>query len=141
MKNLLYVFADQWRYHAFGFSKEDSVATPNMDAFASSSLFCSQAVSTYPLCSPHRAALITGKHPLNLGFWTNCKIGLRDHIHLESNEITISDVLHDNGYLNDDQHESLSHDCTRIIKILTSIVKTMRQKLGKDNHEPLIVNH
>ena len=50
-------------------------------------------------------------------------------------------LLHDNGYLNDDQHESLSHDCTRIIKILTSIVKTMRQKLGKDNHEPLIVNH
>ena len=100
MKNLLYVFADQWRYHAFGFSKEDSVATPNMDAFASSSLFCSQAVSTYPLCSPHRAALITGKHPLNLGFWTNCKIGLRDHIHLESNETTISDVLHDNGYYN-----------------------------------------
>ena len=50
-------------------------------------------------------------------------------------------LLHDNGYLNDNQHESLSHDCTRIIKILTSIVKTMRQKLGKDNHEPLIVNH
>ena len=50
-------------------------------------------------------------------------------------------LLHDNGYLNDDQHESLSHDCTRIIKILTSIVKTLRQKLGKDNHEPLIVNH
>lgn len=41
-------------------------------------------------------------------------------------------LLHDNGYLNDDQHESLSHDCTRIIKILTSIVKTMRQKLGKE---------
>ena len=41
-------------------------------------------------------------------------------------------LFHDNGYLNDDQFESLSHDCTRIIKILTSIVKTMRQKLGKN---------
>lgn len=49
-------------------------------------------------------------------------------------------LLRDNGYLNDEQFESLSHDCTRIIKILTSIVKTMRQKLGKDNHEPLTVN-
>lgn len=38
-------------------------------------------------------------------------------------------ILHDNGYLNDDQFGSLSHDCTRIIKILTSVVKTMRQKL------------
>ncbi len=42
-------------------------------------------------------------------------------------------LLHDNGYLNDEQFNSLSHDCTRIIKILTSIVKTMRQKLGKGN--------
>lgn len=41
-------------------------------------------------------------------------------------------LLHDNGYLNDEQFNSLSHDCTRIIKILTSIVKTMRQKLGKE---------
>ena len=41
-------------------------------------------------------------------------------------------ILHDNGCLNDDQFESLGHDCTRIIKILTSIVKTMRQKLGKE---------
>lgn len=50
-------------------------------------------------------------------------------------------LLHDNGYLNDEQHESLCHDCTRIIKVLTSIVKTMREKLGKDNRESLTVNH
>ena len=100
MKNLIYVFADQWRYHAYGFAGEDNVSTPSMDAFAAASLFCSQAVSTYPLCSPHRAALLTGKHPLNTGFWTNCKIGLRDHIHIEDGEILISDVLHDAGYYN-----------------------------------------
>ena len=38
-------------------------------------------------------------------------------------------LLHDNGYLNDDQFESLSHDIQRILKILTSIVKTMNQKV------------
>lgn len=38
-------------------------------------------------------------------------------------------LLHDNGYLNDDQFESLSHDMQRILKILTSIVKTMNQKV------------
>lgn len=44
-------------------------------------------------------------------------------------------LLHDNGYLNDDQFNSLSHDCTRIVKILTSIVKTMREKIdNKKNH-------
>jgi four helix bundle protein len=41
-------------------------------------------------------------------------------------------LLHDNGYLNDDQFESLSHDMQRILKVLTSIVKTMRQKTGKE---------
>ena len=40
-------------------------------------------------------------------------------------------LLHDNGYLNDDQFQSLSNDLTRILKLLTSIVKTMRQKVGK----------
>lgn len=44
-------------------------------------------------------------------------------------------LLYDNGYLNDEQFESLSHDCTRIVKILTSIVKTMKTKIDeKNNH-------
>ena len=38
-------------------------------------------------------------------------------------------LLHDNGYLNDDQFESLNKDLTRILKLLTSIVKTMNQKV------------
>lgn len=38
-------------------------------------------------------------------------------------------LLHDNGYLNDEQFESLSHDMQRILKILTSIVKTLNQKV------------
>ena len=39
------------------------------------------------------------------------------------------DLLHDNGYLNDDQFESLNHDIQRILKVLTSIVKTLNQKV------------
>ncbi len=38
-------------------------------------------------------------------------------------------LLHDNGYLNDDQFQSLKHDSDRILKILTSIVKTVREKI------------
>lgn len=38
-------------------------------------------------------------------------------------------LLHDNGYLNDDQFQSLAHDCDRILKVLTSIVKTMKKKI------------
>lgn len=96
-KNLVYVFADQWRFHAMGCSREDDVCTPFMDSFASDSLVCTGAVSSYPLCSPHRAALMTGKHPLSCGMWTNCKTGLNEKICLSPDEITIHDVLHDAG--------------------------------------------
>ena len=41
-------------------------------------------------------------------------------------------LLHDNGYLDETQFASLSNDLTRILKLLTSIVKTMRQKVGKE---------
>ena len=98
-KNLIYIFADQWRYHAMGCAGEDHVETPSMDEFAASSVFCDSALSSYPLCSPHRAALLTGKDPLSLGMWTNCKIGLNEAVMLHPQEITISDVLSGEGYL------------------------------------------
>ena len=47
-------------------------------------------------------------------------------------------LLHDNGYLDDKQFNSMENDITRLLKILTSIVKTMRIKLGLEktlNHE------
>ena len=45
-------------------------------------------------------------------------------------------LLHDNGYLNDEQFESLKRDIDRILKYLTSIVKTMIEKVKK-----IIVSH
>ena len=39
------------------------------------------------------------------------------------------DLLHDNGYINESQYESLKKDMDRILKLLTSIVKTMNQKV------------
>ncbi|MDY0288650.1 MAG: sulfatase [Sphaerochaeta sp.] len=97
-KNLLYIFADQWRYHAIGHVGEDHVWTPHMDRFAKESVACSQAISSYPLCSPHRGALLTGKYPLSCGLWTNCKKGLAVSPSLATQEITFGDVLKKEGY-------------------------------------------
>lgn len=97
-KNLIYIFADQWRAQAIGAAGEDRVLTPNMDRFAGESLGFDNAVSTYPLCSPHRASLMTGKYPYCCGMWTNCKIGLDETVMLKPQEVTISDVLHQQGY-------------------------------------------
>jgi len=94
--NLIYIFADQWRKQAVGFMKEDPVITPNMDKFAKESLVFDNAISCFPLCSPHRASLLTGKYPLSTGFFTNCKIGCE--VRLKEEEICIGDVLKASDY-------------------------------------------
>lgn len=97
MKNILYVFADQWRKTALGFEGEP-VQTPRMDDFAAESLVFDQAISSYPLCSPHRAALLTGKYPYACGMWTNCKIGLDEVVCLKPQEVTFGEVFKEHGY-------------------------------------------
>jgi len=59
--NMVFVFPDQMRAHAMGFMNEDPVITPTLDRFAAESLVLNSAVSNYPVCSPYRAMLMTGK--------------------------------------------------------------------------------
>ena len=40
-------------------------------------------------------------------------------------------LLHDNGYLDDRMFNSMNKDLTRILKILTTIVKTMNEKIHR----------
>ena len=40
-------------------------------------------------------------------------------------------LLHANGYLTDDQFVSLNTDMTRILKVLTAIIKKLKLKAGK----------
>ena len=44
-------------------------------------------------------------------------------------------LLHDNGYLDDKQFDSLAHDIDRILKVLASIVKTMKEKIAKSKEK------
>lgn len=94
--NLLFIFADQWRRQATGFSNQDQVLTPHMDQLAQEGTVLSQAISSCPLCSPYRGSLFTGKYPLSNGVYTNCKIGL--DIALKEEEHCLSDILKENGY-------------------------------------------
>jgi len=94
--NLLFVFADQCRAGAIGYAKEDPVKTPNMDNFCKESTYCDHTFSTFPVCSPHRASLMTGKYPLSSGFFTNCKKGLS--LRLKDEEICVGQVLKKSGY-------------------------------------------
>ena len=95
-KNLLFVFADQWRRSALGAAQDEPVVTPHMDAFAREAVYCENGVSSLPLCSPARASILAGRTPLSTGVFTNCKTGLA--IRLKDEERCISDVLRDAGY-------------------------------------------
>jgi len=80
-----------------GFMKSDPVLTPNIDAFAKRSVVLDNACSTYPICSPHRASLMTGQYPITTGMYTNCR-GDRPDLCLKPETECLTDVLHDNGY-------------------------------------------
>lgn len=95
-KNVLFVFADQWRRGAVGYANDEPVLTPNIDAFAAEAVVASNAVSSCPLCSPARASLMTGKHPMATGVFTNCKTGTS--IRLQDDEVCIAEVLKAAGY-------------------------------------------
>ncbi len=97
--NLLIVFPDQMRGQALGFLKEDPVVTPRLDRFAAESVVFTQAVSNYPVCSPFRGMLMTGRFPHTNGVLANCNSnGAKHGYELRATDRCWSDVLHDAGY-------------------------------------------
>lgn len=97
--NLVFVMADQMRGQALGFLKEDPALTPNLDRFAAEGLALVQAASNYPVCSPYRGMLMTGKYPHANKVLSNCTSATAPYgCQLQESDRCWSDVLHDKGY-------------------------------------------
>ncbi len=97
--NLVFVFPDQMRGQAMGFMKEDPVLTPCLDRFATESVVFTQAVSNYPVCSPYRAMLMSGRMPHANKVLANCNSnGTKYGYELPQGARCWSDVLRDEGY-------------------------------------------
>jgi arylsulfatase A-like enzyme len=69
--NVLIVMGDQWRRSSVGCMGQDPVLTPNMDRLAQAGTLCTRAYSCSPLCTPARAAFLTGRHPWPLDMMYN----------------------------------------------------------------------
>lgn len=69
--NIIFIFADQMRAHALGCYGNSYVPTPNFDAMAANGMVFDNAISTWPVCSPYRAMLLTGRHPMANGTVNN----------------------------------------------------------------------
>ncbi len=97
--NLVFVYPDQMRGQALGFLHEDPVLTPRLDQFAAESLVLTQAASNYPVCSPARAMLMTGKYPHANHVLGNCNSeGAPFGYELQQDDLCWSDILKAQGY-------------------------------------------
>lgn len=99
--NLLIVLVDQWRGQALGFLKQEPVFTPNLDSFAARSRVLNQTVCNYPLCSPSRAMLMTGKYPMHNKVYSNVNSKTAAYgVELSAEAVCWSDLLKEAGYSN-----------------------------------------
>lgn len=97
--NVLFIFPDQWRGSAIGEREKEPVKTPYLDRLANSGLDFQSCGSSYPVCSPFRAMLMSGQYSWNNGVVGNCQSNTAAHnIELKQNAICWSDVLAKNGY-------------------------------------------
>ena len=83
-------------YGDFGAFNDGNINTPNLDAMIESGTHMSQQYAGAPVCSPSRAALLTGRYPIRTGAVTPQEVLGYDRIGLD--EATIADSFRASGY-------------------------------------------
>ncbi len=94
--NVVLILADDMGYGDFGVFNDGKVKTPTLDRLVAESLCLSQHYSGSPVCSPARAALLTGRYPHRTGVLTPQEVMGLDRIALS--EVTIADAFKQAGY-------------------------------------------
>ena len=102
--NVLLIITDEHNFRTLGCYREwmpreqaemwglgAVVPTPNLDRLAKEGVLCTRAYATAPVCSPCRAAMITGRYPHATGVPTN------NHV-LDRSIPTLADRLNEAGY-------------------------------------------
>lgn len=89
--DILLVMADQLVPFLTGAYGHPVVQTPALDRLAAGGIRFDAAYTPYPLCSPARAALITGRYASTLGCYDNASI-------LPADEPTVAHYLTNAGY-------------------------------------------
>ncbi|XP_040390274.1 arylsulfatase H-like isoform X4 [Cygnus olor] len=100
--NFVLLMADDLGIGDIGCYGNDTIRTPNIDRLAKEGVKLTQHIAAAPLCTPSRAAFLTGRYPLRSGmdainnyrviFWNGCSGGL------PPNETTFAKILQQQGY-------------------------------------------
>ncbi len=69
--NILIIVSDDHGYADVGFNGSKDVSTPHFDKLAASGVRCTSGYVTYPVCSPSRAGLLTGRYQARFGHENN----------------------------------------------------------------------
>ncbi|WP_139956440.1 sulfatase family protein [Flavicella sediminum] len=99
--NFIVIFTDDQGYGDLGCFGGKHVHTPNIDKMAAEGMKLTNFYVAAPVCSPSRAALMTGCYPKRINMATGSKSGVllaADSKGLHPNEITIAEVLKTKGY-------------------------------------------
>ena len=91
--NIVIVIADDQGYGDLGHTGNPVIKTPNIDALASESTSLTD-YHVAPTCSPTRSALMTGHWTDRTGVWHT----INGRSMLRANEVTLGQLLKDNGY-------------------------------------------
>lgn len=108
--NVVFFLVDDLGWADVGCFGSKFYKTPNVDRLAASGMKFTQAYAACPVCSPTRASIMTGRHPVRVditdwipGSARSEKQGAKlQHVHdrdeLALEEVTIAELLRDAGY-------------------------------------------
>ena len=94
--NIVILFADDLGYSDLGTFGHPTIRTPNLDRMAFEGIKLTTFYSAAPLCTPSRAALLTGRYPIRSGLvkvlFPASEGGIPDY------EVTLAEALRAVGY-------------------------------------------
>lgn len=95
--NIVFILVDDQGYYDLGCTGATEVKTPRIDALAAAGVRFTDYYAAAPICSPSRAAILTGRHPRRFGFetWVQRADSKRG---LPATETTLAQFLRTQGY-------------------------------------------
>ncbi len=94
--NILLIYVDDLGYGDLGSFGHPVIQSPNVDALAQEGMTLTNYYAPSGLCSPSRAALLTGRYPYRTGIKSWIPEGT--DIYLKTEEITLAETLKAVGY-------------------------------------------
>lgn len=95
--NVLFILTDDQGSLDLNCYGADDLHTPNLDALAASGVRFTQFYVAAPVCSPSRAALLTGRNPHAAGLAGNAS-SRPGHAGMPSQQVTMAEYFKDMGY-------------------------------------------